>query len=50
MDDYDNDNFMIREQELANEKTKRLDEKKKKFYEDFKLDFDPDEVPPLEDI
>ena len=47
-EDYDNDNFVIREAELAEEKAKRLEEKKKKFYEEFKPDFDLDEVPPLE--
>jgi hypothetical protein len=33
---------------LDDEKKKRLDERKKKFYEEFKIDFDIDEVPPLE--
>ena len=47
-EDYDNTNFVIREAELASEKKKREDAKKKKFYEEFKPDFDIDEVPPLE--
>jgi len=47
-EDYENNNFLIREAELAEEKKKRLEEKKKKFYEEFKPDFDLDEVPPLE--
>ena len=47
-EDYENEKFIIREAELETEKTKRLDEKKKKFYEEFKPDFDVDEVPPLE--
>lgn len=47
-EDYDNTNFIIREAELAGEKKKREDEKKKLFYETFKPDFDIDEVPPLE--
>lgn len=47
-EDYDNDKFVIREAELEEEKKRRLEEKKKKFYEEFKPDFDLDEVPPLE--
>ena len=47
-EDYDNTNFIIREAELAGEKKKREDAKKKLFYETFKPDFDIDEVPPLE--
>jgi hypothetical protein len=33
---------------LESEKLKREDAKKKKFYEEFKPDFDLDEVPDLE--
>ena len=47
-EDYDNTNFIIREAELADEKRKRDEAKKKKFYDEFKPDFDLDEVPPLE--
>jgi len=47
-DDYDNTKFIIREAELADEKARKDEEKKKKFYEEFKPDFDLDEVPPLE--
>jgi len=47
-EDYDNTNFIIREAELNEEKKRRDDEKKRKFYEEFKPDFDMDEVPPLE--
>lgn len=47
-EDYENEKFVIREAELETEKLKRLEEKKKKFYEEFKPDFDVDEVPPLE--
>jgi len=47
-EDYENNNFVIREAELEEEKQRRLEEKKKKFYEEFKPDFDLDEVPPLE--
>jgi protein TilB len=35
VEDYDNDKFIIREQELESEKQKRLEDKKKKFYEEF---------------
>lgn len=47
-EDYSNDNFLIRETELESEKIAREEAKKKKFYEEFKPDFDIDEVPPLE--
>ena len=47
-EDYSNDNFLIRETELESEKLAREEAKKKKFYEEFKPDFDLDEVPPLE--
>ena len=47
-EDYDKENFIIREAELDEEREKRLAEKKKKFDEEFKPDFDIDEVPPLE--
>mmetsp|Transcript_24392 Transcript_24392/g.37804 ORF Transcript_24392/g.37804 Transcript_24392/m.37804 type:complete len:194 (-) Transcript_24392:16-597(-) len=46
--EYDNDKFIIREAELDDEKQERLEARKKKFYEEFKPDFDIDEVPPLE--
>jgi len=39
---------LIRETELESEKIAREEAKKKKFYEEFKPDFDIDEVPPLE--
>lgn len=41
-------NFIIKDEELDHEKAERLAEKKKKFYEEFKPDFDLDEVPDLE--
>ena len=47
-EDYDNNQFIIRAAETDEEKKNRLEEKKKKFYEEFKPDFDIDEVPPLE--
>ena len=47
-EDYDCKSFIIRAAETDEEKKRRLDEKKKKFYEEFKPDFDIDEVPPLE--
>jgi hypothetical protein len=47
-EDYDQKDFLIREAELDNEKEKRLAAKKKKFDEEFVIDFDIDEVPPLE--
>ena len=47
-EDYDNQDFVIREAELEEEKQKRLAAKKKKFEEEFVIDFDIDEVPPLE--
>ena len=47
-EDYNNEKFIIREAELESEKLKREEEKKKKFYEEFKPDFDLDEVPDLE--
>jgi len=39
---------LIKEEELEAERQQRLDEKKKKFYKEFKPDFDMDEVPDLE--
>jgi type IV secretory pathway VirD2 relaxase len=47
-EDYESKDFMIRETELESEKAERMAEKKKKFLEEFKPDFDLDEVPPLE--
>jgi hypothetical protein len=47
-EDYDKKDFLIREAELDEEKQKRLAAKKKKFEEEFVIDFDIDEVPPLE--
>lgn len=47
-EDYDNQKFLIRETELDSEREKRLEAKKKQFYEEFEIDFDLDEVPPLE--
>lgn len=47
-EDYDNTKFIIREARLTEEKRVRDEEKKKKFYDEFKPDFDLDEVPPLE--
>ena len=47
-EDYDNEKFVIREAELESERLKREEAKKKKFYEEFKPDFDLDEVPDLE--
>ena len=47
-EDYDNEKFIIRETELEEEKQIRLAKKKKKFEEEFKADFDINEVPPLE--
>jgi len=47
-EDYEDNNFIIRETETDEEKRKREEAKKKKFYEEFKPDFDIDEVPPLE--
>lgn len=41
-------NFLIKEEELDAERMQRLEEKKKKFYDEFKPDFDMDEVPDLE--
>lgn len=41
-------NFLIKEEELDAERENRIAEKKKKFYEEFKPDFDMDEVPDLE--
>jgi len=48
VEDYSNDKFIIRETETDEEKRIREEAKKKKFYEEFKPDFDIDEVPPLE--
>jgi len=48
VEDYSNDKFIIRETETDEEKRVREEAKKKKFYEEFKPDFDIDEVPPLE--
>ena len=48
VEDYEKKDFLIRETELDDEKSKRLAEKKKKFDEEFKIDFDESEVPPLE--
>ena len=47
-EDYDNNQFIIRAAETDEEKKKRLEAKKEKFYKEFKPDFDIDEVPPLE--
>ena len=47
-EEYDNKNFIIRAAETDEEKRVRMEEKKRKFYEEFKPDFDIDEVPPLE--
>lgn len=44
----DDKNFLIKEEELDAERMQRLEEKKKKFYAEFKPDFDMDEVPDLE--
>jgi len=44
----DSKNFLIREEELDAEREARADERKKKFYAEFKPDFDLDEVPDLE--
>lgn len=41
-------NFLIKEEELEAEREARLEERKKKFYENFNPDFDMDEVPDLE--
>ena len=48
--DYDKETkqFLIKEEELENEKIKRQEEKKAKFYAEFKPDFDLSEVPDLE--
>ena len=48
VEDYSNEQFIIRETETDEEKRIREEAKKKKFYEEFKPDFDVDEVPPLE--
>lgn len=48
VEDYEKKDFVIRETELEEEKQKRLAAKKKKFEEEFVIDFDIDEVPPLE--
>ena len=47
-EDYEKKDFIIRKTETDEEKRVREDAKKKKFYEEFKPDFDIDEVPPLE--
>jgi len=41
-------NFLIKEEELEAEREQRLEARKKEFYENFKPDFDMDEVPDLE--
>lgn len=41
-------NFIIKEHVTDEEKRRIDEEKKKKFYEEFKPDFDLDEVPDLE--
>jgi len=46
--DYEDKNFIIRQAETDEEKRVREEAKKKKFYEEFKPDFDLDEVPDLE--
>ena len=48
LEDYDSNKFIIREAETDEEKRIREEAKKKKFLEEFKPDFDLDEVPPLE--
>lgn len=47
-EEYENNQFIIREAETDEEKRKRLEAKKQKFYDEFQPDFDLDEVPPLE--
>jgi hypothetical protein len=48
VEDYEKKDFLIRETELDDERNKRIADKKKKFDEEFKIDFDESEVPPLE--
>ena len=48
VEDYEKKDFLIRETELEQEREERLAAKKKKFMEEFKPDFDLDEVPDLE--
>ena len=47
--EMENGGYQVKEtKELDEEKERKADEKRKKFYDEFKPDFDLDEVPPLE--